>query len=105
MCFTRAKWTGRSVFRKVSAPPVDSAVVDASGSPVQPATLPAMQASLATCREPLREARNLDPRLAQIIGALKGQPAGTYIADPRAGELRKAQYRALSYSSQAMACW
>jgi len=94
---TRLKWTGRSIFTKITAPALEAAAVVTSGSPMTPGDTPALRASLASMRSQLAAAQRRDPRLAQIIQHLKGSTAGSYLPEPRSSETRKVQKRALHY--------
>ena len=91
------KWTGRSIFRKSSAPEADVAVVENSGAPITPGTTLALRAGLAGMRTQLARAQRSDPRLAQIISHLSKETAGTYLAEPRGPEMRKVAARAYNY--------
>ena len=57
----------------------------------------ALRSSLATLRTELARAQRQDPRLADIISALKKEPAGTYLAEPRQPEGRRTKVRANQY--------
>ena len=73
--------------------PTDSAVIDASGTPIGPESTLAFRASLAGLRGELARAQHADPVLHEIRSMLKNQPAGTYISEPRGPETKKVKER------------
>jgi transposase InsO family protein len=94
---TRMRWTGRSIFHKLAAPPSDTAVVDSSGSPIDPSSNLALRASLAGLRTQLAKAQRTDPRLSEIIAKLRNESAGSYLSEPRGPEYKKVKFRAFKY--------
>ena len=94
----RMKWTGRFIFIKLcDTLASDGAVVELSGMPIAPGTILAVRASLSTVRSQLAAAQRQDPRLDQIIRHLRGERAGSYVAEPRGPDSRKVQARSLKY--------
>ena len=94
---TRMKWTGRSIFTKVGAPPTDSAAIENTGLPIAPGSTLALRAGLAGMRRELACAQRKDPRLLELIRHLQKEPAGSYLAEPRGPEMQKVKHRALQY--------
>ena len=56
-----------------------------------------LRTGLAGLRGQLAAAQRQDPRLTQIISYLKKEPAGSYLAEPRSGQLAETRARAYKY--------
>jgi hypothetical protein len=77
--------------------PRDTATVDATGSLFTPGATVALWVGLAGLRSELAEAQRQDKRLNDIIRYLQKESAGSYLSEPRVGELRRTQARAFKY--------
>ena len=92
---TRSRWTGKSIFSKLGQQ-TESAELP-SGIPLQPDSTEGRRTSLAGLCTQLAESQRRNPRLKEIIVALRGLPKGTYHRDTFRSDVKRIKARMCKY--------
>ena len=92
---TRARWTGKIIFAITGKPDEESELP--SSTPLKPDITEGLRVALAGMRTQLAESQRRDPRLREIIVALRGLPKNAYHRDIAKQESRRLKARAYKY--------
>ena len=92
---TKFRWIGKSIFQKEGTSSEEDEIP--SVVPIKPDSVEGLRASLAGMRTQLAAAQRQDPRLREIIAAIKKEPRGEYASEHPRKDAQKLKARTYHY--------